>query len=142
MPQENVERVTRIFTDEFPALYRWLSGNNEGVAWDTTTFEDLVWDTRTFDGWPEPREFHGFEGFVEFLRIWIEPYEDFRIDIVEVVEASDDAVVAVLRQSGRLRGSASEVEMIYGVMYEFDAAKIRRASAYATPEEALAAASR
>ncbi len=142
MPIQNVERVTRIFTDEFPALYRWLSGSSEGVARDTTTFEDFVWDTRSFDGWPEPREFHGFEGFVEFLRIWIEPYEDFRIDIVEVVEASDDVVVAVLRQRGRLRGSAGEVEMIYGVVYEFDGAKIRRASAYATPEEALGAAGR
>ena len=140
MSEENVERVARIFSDEFPALYRWLSGSGEGVVWDRTTFEDFIWDTTTFDGWPEPREFHGFDGFVEFLEIWIEPYDDFRIDVEDVIDASDDLVVAVLRQSGRLRGSASEVEMTYGVVYEFHDAKIRRASPYATPKEALEAA--
>jgi ketosteroid isomerase-like protein len=139
MSKENVERVIRIFSDEFPALYRALSGSGEGFARDTTTFEDFVWDTTTFDGWPEPREFHGFNGFVEFLEIWIEPYDDFRIDVEDVID-SDDLVVALLRQSGRLRGSAQEVEMTYGVVYEFQGSKIRRASAYATPEEALEAA--
>jgi ketosteroid isomerase-like protein len=140
MSKENVERVAYIFSVEFPALYRSLSGGSEGFVWDTTAFEGFVWDTTTFDGWPEPREFRGFEGFVEFIEIWIEPYDDFRIDLEAVIDASDDLVVAVLRQSGRLRGSASEVEMIYGVVYEFEDTKIRRASAYATPEEALEAA--
>jgi ketosteroid isomerase-like protein len=142
MSKENVERVARIFTDEFPALYRWLSGGSEGVAWDPATFEDFVWDTTTFEGWPEPREFHGFEGFVEFLQIWTEPYDDFRIDVEDVIDAGEDRVVAILRQSARLRGSASEVEMTYGVVYEFEAARIRRASAYATAEEALEAVGR
>jgi ketosteroid isomerase-like protein len=142
MSQENIERVARIFSDEFPALYASLSGASERPAVDTTSFEDFVWDTTTFDGWPEPREFHGFEGFVEFLAIWTEPYDDFRIDVEDVIATGDDIVVAVLRQSGRLRGSASEVEMAYGVVYEFEGAKIRRASAYASPEEALEAAGR
>ena len=56
MSRENVEVLLAIFLGSFyPAFYQLLAATAENFAWDTTTFE----------GWPEPREFHGFQGFIE-----------------------------------------------------------------------------
>ncbi len=130
MSKEQAEGVARIFSDQLPGVYQMLAA----------TADDFVWDTTTFEGWPEPREYHGFQGFVEFLVKWVEPYDEWRIDVDDIVDAGEAGVVAVLRQTGQIRGSTSQVEMRYGVVYEFQGVKLRRASAYATPQQALEAA--
>ncbi len=129
MSQENVELVGRVFSVGNPGLYQLIRA----------TTEDFVWDTTQFEGWPDPREYLGIPGLTEFLRAWVEPYEDWRVEVEEIVDAGD-RVVALLRQLGRLRGSESEVEMRYGIVYSFRDRKISRAAPYATSKQALEAA--
>jgi ketosteroid isomerase-like protein len=130
MSEGNAKRVARVFSEGVPGLYLLMRGATE----------DFVWDTTKFDGWPEPREFTGVAGFVEFLQAWVEPYEEWRIEVDEILDAGEDRVVALLRQLGRMRGSESQVEMRYGVVYSLRDGRISRAVAYATPEQALKAA--
>lgn len=94
MSQENVEIVKRglevfIATGQF----------------SDQTAADFIWDVSTFRGWPDQPVFHGFDGFSEFLSAWIDPYDDWSVDLEQVLDAGGDQVVADLRQQGRLRGS-------------------------------------
>ncbi len=129
MARENVEIVRRLLADDLPGLYRMMS----------VTASDFVWDTTTFDGMPDPGVAHGLDAFIAWLQHWVEPYDEWRIDVEEIVDAGANRVVAVVRQVGRLHDSESWVDMHYGLVYSLENGKIRRAAAYATPEEARAA---
>ena len=63
--------------------------------------------------------FAATDGLCEFLTLWREPCDDW---------------------SGRPHGSDAEVPLDYGLHHSPDDGPIRRIEAYATPEEALAAA--
>jgi len=125
--EENAEFVRRILSEGIPALYRIIAG----------TSPDFVWDVSTFEGWPEQGEFRGLDQFMGFLQRWVEPYEDWQIDVEEVIDSGGDRVVAVLHQKGRLRDSESWVEMHYAIVYTVRAGRLQRAQVYATPDEAL-----
>jgi ketosteroid isomerase-like protein len=113
-----------------PGLYQLISAATK----------DFIWDTTKFDGWPDPREYLGVPGLAEFVQAWVEPYEDWRIEVEEIVDAGGERVVALLHQVGRLHGSESEVEMRYGIVYSFREGKISHAAPYATYKQALEAA--
>jgi ketosteroid isomerase-like protein len=102
--------------------------------------DDAVWDMTTYQGWPEQGEYHGRDGFREFLATWRSAFEDWRIRFERIEERSGGHVLAVFRQSGRPRGGTASAEMSFGVIYEVEGGKIRRMRAYATVEEALLAA--
>ena len=94
MSQENVERVARVFSEGVPGLYLMMIGATE----------DFVWETTEFDGWPEPREFAGVSGFVEFMEAWVEPYDEWRIEVGQILNAGGDRVVALLANSDEFAG--------------------------------------
>jgi ketosteroid isomerase-like protein len=57
---------------------------------------------------PDPGVYRGPEGFKRFLQTWIESFDDFRIEIEEVIDAGDNVVVmAAVR--GRGKDSGAEV---------------------------------
>ena len=62
--------------------------------------------------------YHGHEGFMQWLGLWLDAWEEFRIEVREV-EALDDAhVLAIMDQYGRGKGSGIPVEQ-RGVAYLF-----------------------
>jgi ketosteroid isomerase-like protein len=126
--RENVELVRGMFRD-LDGVYGLI-----GV-----TAPDFVWDLTTFEGWTEQGEFHGLDAFVGFLRTWVEPYEEWNVEIESILDADGGDVVAILRQKGRLRDSDSAVELHYGIVYTIEGGLVQRARAYATPEKALEA---
>lgn len=56
----------------------------------------------------------GREGFAAFLRSWLDAFDDFRIELTEIVEHGEH-LVAIGRQSGR--GHASEVAVAIEVVH-------------------------
>jgi ketosteroid isomerase-like protein len=128
MSQENVE-VVEGFLEKFVVTLQF----SDAIA------TDVVWDMSTFRGWPDQPEFHGFEGFSEFLSAWREPYDDWSMAVEQVLDADGDQVVAILVQRGRLRGSDSDVGQRYGVVYTVENGQIRRGQVYMTVEEPLEA---
>jgi ketosteroid isomerase-like protein len=125
----NVELVRSMLAD-FSAFNRVLA----------VLSPDFVWDLSTFEGWTGQTRYEGADAFIEFMRKWLEPYDEWQIESEEIVESGGGKVVATLRQTGRLRGSDSSAEMHYGIVYTVDGGQIRRAQVYRTPEEALESA--
>jgi ketosteroid isomerase-like protein len=101
--------------------------------------EDFVWDMSTFAGWPEQPEYRGVDGAERFMRDWLDTWEEWRLDVEDVVDAGED-VVALLRQRATAKGSGARVEMALAAVWTFRGDLAIRMRMYASHEEALAAA--
>lgn len=99
----------------------------------------FVWDMSTFRGWPERQTYEGPEGAREFLTGWVSAWEDWRLEVKELVDAGDD-VVAIVHQSGRSKATGLPVDMTFGQVWTLEDGKQTRMRMYADPQEALRAA--
>jgi uncharacterized protein len=103
MSQENVEIVRRHFE-------AYLSGDNETAlaAYDPQVEFDASLR-------PEGHVYRGREGVAEAMRVWTGTWEDWTIELEEIVDAGD-RVVLIARESGRGKGSGIEIDQrVYGV---------------------------
>jgi ketosteroid isomerase-like protein len=128
MSAENVE-IVRLGYDEFLAT---------GELVERITAPEFVWDMSTFHGWPERRTYEGPEGTREFLTDWVGAWEDWRLEVRELIDAGDD-VVAILHQSGRSKTTGLEVDMDFAQVWTIKDGKQTRMRMYADPDEALRA---
>lgn len=65
--------------------------------------EEVVYDiTRNS---PEGAVFHGYDGLAEGLRLWLDMWKDFELEVTEVIDVGPNKVVVGSRQRGRGRGS-------------------------------------
>jgi ketosteroid isomerase-like protein len=62
--------------------------------------------------------YHGHKGFLQWVALWLDAWEEFRIEVREVKVLDDVHVLAVMDQFGRGRGSGIPVEQ-RGVAYLF-----------------------
>jgi ketosteroid isomerase-like protein len=126
---ENVELVRR--------GYEHLIKTGEPLYenWDP----DLLWDMSTFRGWPEDQTYQGREGYERFMRNWLEPFDDWHLDVERFVDA-DDKVVVIQRQRGTSKSTGVEVDMRFAQVWTLRGGKVIRVELYADPEEALEAA--
>jgi ketosteroid isomerase-like protein len=128
MSAENVE-IVRLGYDEFLAT---------GELVERITAPEFVWDMSTFHGWPERQTYEGPEGTREFLTDWVSAWEDWRLEVRELIDAGDD-VVAILHQSGRSKTTGLEVDMDFAQVWTIKNGKQTRMRMYADPDEALRA---
>jgi ketosteroid isomerase-like protein len=126
MSAENVE-IVRLGYDEFLAT---------GELVERITAPEFVWDMSTFHGWPERQTYEGPEGTREFLTEWVGAWEDWRLEVRELIDAGDD-VVAILHQSGRSKTTGLEVDMDFAQVWTIKEGKQTRMRMYADPDEAL-----
>jgi ketosteroid isomerase-like protein len=85
--------------------------------------------------------YRGREGMVEFWTTFIEaPWALLRIDVEEMLPASDDRVLALLTFTGIERDSSTEVTLKYAHLVSFRGAEVTRIEAFADWEDARAAA--
>jgi ketosteroid isomerase-like protein len=129
MSQENVETLRRGFehflsTGDFraPIFHR-----------------DFVWDMSTFRGWPERQTYAGIEGAREFMGEWLDAWEDWELDVEELLDAGE-RVVAIVRQRGHSKATGVSVEMHFAMVWTFRDGKQIRMEMYASPDDALEAA--
>lgn len=83
--------------------------------------------------------YHGHRGFIDWTRLWLDAWEEFRIEVREVEAIDDEHLIAITDQTGRGRGSGIEVEQ-KGVAYAFTVRGGRAVfmGLYFTRENALA----
>jgi ketosteroid isomerase-like protein len=74
------------------------------------------------------------------MQDWIDTFDDFKTEAVELIDAGDDRVIAMLHASGRAKLSGIETDVTYAVVYTIRDGKIARGREYWTKEEALEAA--
>jgi len=58
---------------------------------------------------PNSGSYHRQEGFVTWITQWLDAWDEFRIELVEVVAIDDEHVLVEVAQHGRGRGSGLEV---------------------------------
>jgi uncharacterized protein len=129
MSAENVEIIRRGYA-EFIAT---------GAPTEDIMAPEFVWDMSTFRGWPERKTYEGVEGMREFLADWTAAWEDWRLEVEDLIDAGDQ-VVAIVRQSGRSKTTGLPVDMRFAQLWTLADGKQTRMRMYADPEEALHAA--
>jgi ketosteroid isomerase-like protein len=75
-----------------------------------------------------------------YLRDWIDTFDQFKVEPLEVIDAGQGQVVAVFRNSGRARLSGVEADLTFAVVYTLRDGKIVRGREHWTRDEALEAA--
>jgi ketosteroid isomerase-like protein len=127
MSEENVEIVRR-------HIEAYLAGDNEAAlaAYDPEVEFDV--SIR-----PEGHVYRGPDGIVEAVRTWTGTWEDYKIEVEEIIDAGENVLV-VDRQTGRGKGSGVPLDQQTFWVYSLRDGKIVRVVWLPTREEALKAA--
>jgi ketosteroid isomerase-like protein len=128
MSVENVERVRRayeLYKETQQPDYELL---HKDVAWHTA--QDL----------PDSDTYRGHDGVADLYSEWIESFEDFRVDVEEVIDGGSETVVVITRLRGRFRGSSEEVNLTEAHVWKLLEGKAIEIREYRTRAEGLEAA--
>ena len=136
MSEENVEIVRRVF-DQFllglqrgdPAAFFDSEAVDDAYEWVTVDAEldgNSVWQGR--------------EGFLEFLGTWTQEFSEWSISVERWIDAGNDRVIALTRQSAVGKASGVPVELPIGQVYELEEGRLVRVRNYRGHAEALEAA--
>jgi ketosteroid isomerase-like protein len=101
--------------------------------------QDFVWDMSHFRSWPEQQTYEGVAGAREFLRAWIDAWEDWELEVESWHEAGE-RVVVIVRQHGRAKATGMPLEMRFAQLFTVSDGKETRMEMYAEPDEAMRAA--
>jgi ketosteroid isomerase-like protein len=129
MSQENVEIVRRVYERVTASL------EMSPDLFDT----DLEVDA-TEIGAGEVGVSRGLDVAEEALREYWETFEDFHVEMEEVIHADEKQVVTVVRDGGRIRGSDAEVWNRFFHVWTFGDRKIVRLSIHTDRHRTLEAA--
>jgi ketosteroid isomerase-like protein len=130
MSQENVEIVK--------AAYEAFA--REGLDRFMEHFTDDV-DYRAVEGAPDDSgPIRGKDAVRAWLQDWIDTFDEFWFEPVELIDAGEDTVVAVERFGGRAKLSGIETDQTEAVVFTIRGGKLGRCREYATRHEALEAA--
>jgi ketosteroid isomerase-like protein len=98
-------------------------------------------DHRSIEGAPDDRgPIQGRAAMRAYVQEWMDLFDDFRIEPVELIDAGDGEVVAVLRFGGGAKLSGVETDQTLGAVFEIRDGQIARGREYSTRAEALEAA--
>jgi len=64
---------------------------------------------------PDAKIYKGPSAMRDAMDDWPKQWEDFRMDLLEIIDVSDDTLVSVTRHRGR--GARSDIEMDFQVSY-------------------------
>ena len=130
MSQENL----KIVRDAAAAFNR-----GDPDAWFEYLADDI--DYRAAEGaLDDPGPMHGKDAIRAYMQDWLDLFDDFKSEPVELVDAGEDQVIAVVRISGRAKLSGVETDLTYAALYTIRDGKVARGREYWTKEQALEAA--
>ena len=99
--------------------------------------EDTVWDDTRYR--PDGAVHVGHGALVDVARTWRGTWERYCIEAEDVLDAGDNTVAVVLRETGEGKGGGVELTNRWGVVSTVRDGKIVHTVVYRTPEEALEA---
>jgi ketosteroid isomerase-like protein len=83
---------------------------------------------------------HGKEACRAYPQDWLDMFDDFKVEPVELIDAGGDNIVVVLRFGGRAKLSGVETDQAFAIVYTIRDGRIARGREYATRDQALEAA--
>jgi len=81
----------------------------------------------------------GLQGLREIWLEWLAPWESYRVEVEDVIDAGDQALV-LIRDFGRQEGSHAEVSITAGAVWTVRGGRIARVEFYSDRAEAFKAA--
>jgi ketosteroid isomerase-like protein len=129
MSQENVEAV------------RQVNASWERAEWAASAelFDpemEVVFSTTAF---PDPGTYRGGRTALDAWGRWLEAWEDFSIELEDVIEAGESIVVTLNRLRGRGKGSGVTVDAEVGCIFHCDRGRVMK-MVFSDRREALKAA--
>jgi hypothetical protein len=128
-------------THDLEQRVRLLLDLGHRAEWDAAMAffaPDAVWTS--VGGWLTDAE--GAMAIRDFWIEWYAPYEDVRIETLDVFEVGRGIVVAAIRQSGGVGAAQSRVAEDIALVYEWSGALIERVTVHLDITEAREAAER
>ena len=139
MSQENVEVVQRVFR-------HWAEGaeTKDPRALEAVFAEGLFSPDTKYTPLQEVAgtggtTYVGLDGLREFVGAWSAAWVDWRVALEETIDAGDDRVVAVIRQSGTGRGSGARVSLRFAMVFTFSGGQVTDRRDYLDLSDALEA---
>jgi ketosteroid isomerase-like protein len=86
--------------------------------------------------------YRGADAIRRALEEWTAIYEDFEVEIDEIIDLGNGVILAVARQRGRIVGSEGYLEFRYASVAEWTGGLIERVTPFPDVDEARAAAER
>jgi hypothetical protein len=83
--------------------------------------------------------YRGREGMRRLMEQWLEPWDELRLDLHEIIDEGGDGFVALGEWVGRGRGSGAEVRTPWPARYTLRSRLIARVDFFPSTEGALAA---
>ena len=88
---------------------------------------------------PDAKTYEGRGAIREAMQDWPTQWEDFRMDLVELIDAGDDVVVSVTRHRGRGRESGIEMDFEVFYVHRLRHGRLARLEMFFSREQALEA---
>ena len=108
-------------------------------TWSEFWTDDI--DYRAIEGAIDDRgPMHGKAAVRAYVQDWLDNFDNFRSEAVELLDAGEDTVIAVVRISGLAKLSGIETDLTYAALYTIRDGKIASGREYWTRDEALEAA--
>jgi ketosteroid isomerase-like protein len=134
MSQENVDIVRRAIDGFVSAGYDMRQVEDFMELSDPNVQYDI---SRTN---PEARVYRGREGVIEAMEQWVDTWDAYEVQALELIDAGPDRVVTVIGERGRLKGSDSWVEHTRGAVWTIRDGRIARYEEHQDRTSALEAA--
>ena len=128
MSEENVEIVRRIYDEVVARPEATRELYHPDFEYDAT---DLPLDVGVI---------RGFDAANESLRSYFESFEDFYVELEEVIHADEERVVTEVHDGGRIPGSDTELRNHRFHVWTFRDGKVVRFSSHLDKNRALEAA--
>jgi uncharacterized protein len=130
MSQENVEIVRQMYA---------AFNRGDLDAFIEYWTDDI--DFRAAEGAPDDHgPIKGKAALRAFMQDWLDTFDDFRAEPLELIDVGEDQVIAVLRVSGRAKLSGVETDLTYAELGTLREGKVAWGRQYWTRDEALEAA--
>jgi ketosteroid isomerase-like protein len=88
----------------------------------------------------ESGTYHGRDGFLEWNRIWMDAWDEFKVELEEIEELDEENILVHVVQSGRGRESGLEVSQRVTYLFTLRDGYAARLHLYGDRDSAVAAA--
>jgi len=134
MSQENVETAWRVWD----VFLEGIEDGNFAALFDAGLYAPSATLVPTQEA-SGAKTYVGRDGFVEWMRTWTEDFRDWRMWPEKIIDAGDDRVVALVRQTAIGKASGVPVEQRFGIVWTVRSGQVIEQRNYIDPAEALGA---
>ena len=133
--------TVRALSERFPADPLALTPEERGRRLDEAlgeaTWPDVEIAMVAPGGWSAERE--GLQGYMDGWEDWLAPFDSFRLEFEDLLDAGDNVVVLV-RQFARPKGASAHLENPGAAVFRFRDGKIERIEFHLDREDAMRSA--